>query len=99
MKELLTPIDQAGRIVLPKIIREELAIKAGDTFKVAIHGAVVTLTPRAENAGFVRRGKALVFSTPGDERLSNETVTDILQSGRQARERPRAANLRRRKHP
>ncbi len=85
MKETLVPIDQAGRIVLPKQVRQELAIKPGDTFKVSIRGIAVTLTPNKESAGFVRKGKALVFSTPGEETLSEETVQEILDSGREER--------------
>jgi len=78
----IVSIDQAGRIVLPKNVRQELAIKPGDTFKVSIEGAAVTLTPNKERTGFVRKGKALVFSTAGNEMLSEETVQDILESGR-----------------
>jgi len=69
MKDRLVPIDQAGRIVLPKNVRQELAIKPGDVFKLSIDGVAVTLTPNKEKAGFVRRGKALVFSTSGGESL------------------------------
>ena len=97
MKELWVPIDQAGRVVLPKGIRDELAIKPGDTFKVSIQGAAVTLTPNSESAGFVRKGKALVFSARGDETVSNETVASILESGRQEREGLPTESLPRRK--
>jgi AbrB family looped-hinge helix DNA binding protein len=86
MKNDMVPIDQAGRIVLPKGVRQELAIKPGDTFKVSIEGLAVTLTPNKERAGFVRKGKALVFSTSGDERLDEETVREILESVRAERD-------------
>ncbi len=82
MKNDVVPIDQAGRIVLPKNVRQELAIKPGDTFKVSIEGVAVTLTPNKESSGFMRKGKALVFATVGDETLSGETVQEILESGR-----------------
>jgi hypothetical protein len=67
-------------------VREELAIKPGDTFKVSIEGLTVTLTPNKERTGFVRKGKALVFSTGGGETLSAETVQEILESGRAERD-------------
>src|SRR5277367_1225858 len=86
MKDTLVPIDQAGRIVLPKHVRQELAIKPGDTFKVSIQGVAVTLTPNKESTGFVRKGKALVFSTAGEETLSEEAVNEILESGRAERD-------------
>ena len=82
MKDVLIPIDQAGRIVLPKNIRQELAIKPGDMFKVSIQGAAVTLTPSKESAGFVRKGKALVFSTSVNDTLSEEAVHAVLEEGR-----------------
>jgi AbrB family looped-hinge helix DNA binding protein len=86
MKHDMVPIDQAGRIVLPKGVRQELAIKPGDTFKVSIDGLAVTLTPNKESTGFVRKGKALVFSTAGDEILSEEAVQEILESARAERD-------------
>jgi AbrB family looped-hinge helix DNA binding protein len=86
MKDTLVPIDQAGRIVFPKHVRQELAIKPGDTFKVSIQGVAVTLTPNKESTGFVRKGKALVFSTTGEETLSEDTIKEILDSGRAERD-------------
>ena len=86
MKHNVVPIDQAGRIVLPKSVRQELAIKPGDTFKVSIDGVAVTLTPNKERTGFVRKAKALVFSTAGDETLSEETAREVLEAARVERD-------------
>jgi AbrB family looped-hinge helix DNA binding protein len=86
MKEITVPIDQAGRIVLPKDIRQDLAIQPGDRFKVSVHGASVTLTPNKETSGFVRKGKALVFSTAADGTLSQEAVSNILEETRGERD-------------
>jgi AbrB family looped-hinge helix DNA binding protein len=93
MKQTSVPIDQAGRVVLPKDVREELAIKPGDTFKVTIHGSSVTLTPNKEEAGFIRKGKALVFSTEGDEMLNQETLRRILEEVRAERDEANAGQL------
>src|SRR2546423_5359683 len=82
MNDISIPIDEAGRIVLPKCVREELAVKPGDTLKVAIHGSSVILTPNKEQFGFIRKGKALVFSSPGPETLDHETVRRILEEER-----------------
>jgi AbrB family looped-hinge helix DNA binding protein len=78
MKELTVPIDQAGRIVLPKPVREELAIKSGDLFKVSVSGTVVNLTPTKTSSGFVRKGKALVFSSSGNEGLRQDQLADVM---------------------
>lgn len=85
MKEMTVPIDRAGRIVLPRDVRQELAIKPGDTFKVSIQGSSVTLTPNKEATGFVRKGRALVFSTVGDQTLNKEEVNSILKDSRDER--------------
>ncbi len=90
MKEATVPIDRAGRIVLPKDVRQELAIKPGDTFKISIRGSSVTLTPNTKSTGFVRKGRALVFSTAGEETFGDEAVRRILQN---IREEHDAGNL------
>jgi AbrB family looped-hinge helix DNA binding protein len=86
MKDMLVPIDQAGRIVLPKGVREELAIKSGDKLRLSINGSSVTLTPTSEKPGFIRKGKSFVFSTKGQGTLTNEAVTHLIQAGREERE-------------
>ena len=80
----MVPIDQAGRVVLPKGVRQELA-RPGDTLKVSIHGSSVTLTPHKETAGFVRKRKALVFTSMGGEVLTDADVTNILADSREER--------------
>ena len=84
MKKVLVPIDKAGRVVLPKDLREELAIRPGDFLKISVRGNEVTLRPTKETSGFVRRGRALVFSS-GDEAnlLDNETVDSLLTAERE----------------
>ena len=86
MKQDMVPIDQAGRIVLPRGVRRELGIKSGDTFTVAIQGEMVTLTPNRTGGSFVRKGKALVFVAPGDAILTTASVQEILDSGRAERD-------------
>jgi AbrB family looped-hinge helix DNA binding protein len=97
MKELTVPIDQAGRIVLPKEVRRELAIKPGETLKVSVQGASVTLTPDREARGLVRKGKALVFSDGGGEVLREETVEGIIDEMGEVRRAECAAGLEERK--
>jgi len=77
MKDVLIPIDKAGRVVLPKDVRDELAINPGDLLKISIHGNEVTLRPSREASGFIRRGHALVFSSVGADLLDNEAVEAI----------------------
>ena len=88
MKQAAVPIDQAGRIVIPKNVREELAIKPGDVFTVSIQGAALTLTPNKAKAGFIRKGKALVFCTTGGKPITAESVQKILDQERAQHEAP-----------
>lgn len=83
MKDVLVPIDKAGRVVLPKDVRDELAINPGDLLKISIHGNEVTLHPNRQAAGFVKRGRALVFSTEGTDLLENNAVEAVRTSERE----------------
>lgn len=78
MKDILVPIDQAGRIVLPKNVRQELAIQPGDMLKISVQGTQVTLALSGAKAGFQRKGKALVFTTAGEETFGHEVVGTLL---------------------
>jgi AbrB family looped-hinge helix DNA binding protein len=84
MKEMLVPIDHAGRIVLPKAIRDELAINPGDFLQVFIDGNGVIMRPKEQKSGLVRKGKALVFSSGTDQVLTRETVDGVLAEERGA---------------
>jgi AbrB family looped-hinge helix DNA binding protein len=77
MKDALVPIDKAGRVVLPKDVRDELALNPGDLLKISVQGDQVTLRPNRETTGFVKRGGALIFSTSGTDLLKSEAVEAI----------------------
>ena len=85
MKDILVPIDNAGRVVIPKKVRQELSILAGDMLKVSIEGSRVTLMPKKAKAGFVRKGRALVFSSGGRDVLTRDIVENHLSEDRDAR--------------
>jgi AbrB family looped-hinge helix DNA binding protein len=81
--EFVVPIDKAGRLVLPKEVRGELAIQPGDVLTVSIRGNEVTLRPNKETSGFVRRGRALIFSAGQAKALESETVNSLLTTERE----------------
>ena len=39
-------LDHAGRVVLPKVVRDELRLSPGDTLDLTVQGEDVTLRPR-----------------------------------------------------
>jgi AbrB family looped-hinge helix DNA binding protein len=81
MKELTIPIDAAGRLVLQKEVRQQLAIHSGDLLKVTVTGNEVSLRRKAEKSRFIRKGRALVFSAPEAE-VKRETVQAVLGDAR-----------------
>ena len=83
MKDILVPIDKAGRVVLPKNVRKELAIDPGDLLAVTIQGSEITLRPRKGPAGFIRKGQALVFSAHSSDALTCEDVNSVLATERE----------------
>jgi AbrB family looped-hinge helix DNA binding protein len=87
MKDMTVPIDRAGRVVLPQEIRQELDIKAGDRLRISVDGLSVRLMPAKESAGFIRKGKALIFSSPGSPVLTQESVQRVLEESRTERHR------------
>ncbi len=88
MKDMLIPIDQAGRIVLPKDVREELDIRPGDMLKLSMQGTHVTLSPNEAKSGFQRRGKALVFTSATGATFGHEVVDGLLNELRDERTLP-----------
>jgi len=77
MKDSLVRIDKSGRIVLPKRMREELAINPGDLLNASTEGGQITLRPNRAKAGFVKRGRALIFSTGADQLLESEVLEAV----------------------
>ncbi|MBM3757144.1 MAG: AbrB/MazE/SpoVT family DNA-binding domain-containing protein [Acidobacteria bacterium] len=81
--ETTVSIDRAGRMVLPKKVREELGIEAGDTLSLISTGAEVTLRP-SRGVSRMRKVRGMwVFST-GSKVMADETdrVLDEIRQGR-----------------
>lgn len=58
-----TTIDAAGRLVIPKALRNELKLTAGTPLEIRIHGGLIEIQPAATPMRLVRRGKGLVATT------------------------------------
>ena len=87
MTDKLT-LDKAGRIVLPKPVRDELQLSAGDTLELESSGEQITLRPLRGNAPLRKKRGLWVFSA--GEPLSAETVE---QTQRQVQEERRQQHL------
>lgn len=87
MKDRLT-IDKAGRIVLPKPLRDELRVEAGDTLEVESSGEQITLRPARGNAQLRKKHGVWVYRA--GEPLTQATVDNTV---RQVRDEREAQNL------
>jgi AbrB family looped-hinge helix DNA binding protein len=87
MKSQVT-LDRAGRIVLPKSLRQELHLSSGDTLEVSIRNDEITLRPRRSSLPLQKKRGVWVFST-GKPMASDETA-EALRDIREQRYRQNA---------
>ncbi len=83
--EGIVTIDKAGRIVIPKEIRDELRLDPGDTLAFASEGGSVTLRPLNANAPLQKERGVWVFR--GRKPLSLEDANRIVDEARDQRDR------------
>jgi AbrB family looped-hinge helix DNA binding protein len=78
MKATMVPIDKAGRVVLPKWVRESANLLPGDELKVSLEGQRIQLEPAVDDSsGLVRKGRALVFRGNSGKVLTSELVEKL----------------------
>ena len=65
-------LDRAGRVVLPKTLRDELHLSAGDTLDLTVNGDEVILRPRRGATPLRKERGVWVFHT-GEPLTANET--------------------------
>lgn len=75
-----TTIDTAGRIVVPKPLRDALGLAAGTTVDVSRYGAGLQLVPAGRTARLVREDDVLVAT--GDTRIDDDDVYALIDAGR-----------------
>lgn len=78
-----TTIDKAGRLVLPKAIRDELGLAAGQQIELRVEGAHVIMEPAAVRWHIERRGRVSVLVPDGPvPPLTDDDVRAALDEGR-----------------
>jgi len=78
-------VDKAGRVVLPKPVRDELELAAGDSLEMESTEDAIVLRPVRRDVGL--RKKQGIWVLDVDEPLSLETVNRTTHDTRRERER------------
>ena len=68
-------IDAAGRVVVPKALREQLRLEAGTALDIRVRDGVLEIEPAVAPMRLVRRGKGLVATA--DEPLPPIGAEDV----------------------
>ena len=71
-------LDQAGRVVLPKAVRDELRLSPGDTLDLTVQGENVTLRPRRAASSLQKERGVWVLRT--DKPLTGEETQTALRN-------------------
>jgi AbrB family looped-hinge helix DNA binding protein len=83
-------IDKAGRIVVPKKLRDALHLTPGTELKVERLGNTLVFEPNIAKAHLrIENGVPLIFAAEPQDfpALDNETVIKLIEQGRLERER------------
>ena len=83
-----TTIDKAGRLVLPKPVREELGLSAGQEVDVRVVGGQAILEPAVPTWHLERHGRLTVLVPDGPvPPLTDAEVREAIERGRDAEAR------------
>lgn len=75
-----TTIDAAGRIVVPKSLRDELGLTPGSTVDISRYGSGLQVVPGGRSGHLEEVDGRLVLT--GDGQIDNEDVLRLLEAGR-----------------
>ena len=78
-------IDKAGRVVIPKPLRDELHLAAGDSLQLESSGDAITLRPIHETAPLQKEQGFWVYRT--GRSLKDLSLSDWIDHDREARNR------------
>jgi AbrB family looped-hinge helix DNA binding protein len=78
-----TAIDAAGRVVVPKVLRDELGFEPGLTLEIHARDGALVIEPVPTQVKLVRRGKVMV-AEPAVRlpKLTQEAVRAALEGSR-----------------
>jgi len=85
MKSETIQIDKAGRVVLPKPLRDQFNLLPGDKLHLSVEGNSFRLEPAGTGGKLVRKGSVLVVTGGFAESLTTEKVNALIDQEREDR--------------
>lgn len=83
---MTTTIDAAGRLVIPRAMRERAGLKPGTELNLEYRDGKIEVEPVRQHARLARRGSRHVLAAPaGVPSLTNEQVNRIIEEVRDER--------------
>lgn len=83
MKRATIQIDKAGRIVLPKSLRRQFNLVAGDKLRLSVDETGIRLEPEPAGGKLVRKGSVLVFTGEFAEPVTTDMVNTLIAEDRE----------------
>ena len=81
-----TAIDNAGRVVIPKAVRDAAGIEPGQELQIEYRDGAIVVEPAPRKVRLVRKGSLLVAVTQEKEpQITNEQVTRVIRELRNER--------------
>jgi AbrB family looped-hinge helix DNA binding protein len=75
-------IDNAGRVVIPKPIRDAAGIKPGSPLQIQYRDGRIEIEPKSPPARLIRKGGVVVASIPGAPKMSVEETNEWIRKSR-----------------
>ncbi len=85
MKTETVQMDKAGRVVLPKPLRDQFNLVPGDKLRLSVEGNSFRLAPEDAGGQLVRKGSVLVFTGAFAEPLTTAKVNELIEQEREGR--------------
>jgi AbrB family looped-hinge helix DNA binding protein len=85
MKTELIRMDKAGRVVLPKPLRDQFNLLPGDKLRLSVDGKSIKLEPTDAAGTLVRKGSVMIFRGDFVEPITTAKVDQLLEESRDGR--------------
>ena len=73
-------VDSVGRVLIPKVLRDALGLRAGSTVDISHYGSGLQVIASGRTARLVEESGVLVAT--GDTTIDDDDVFALLESGR-----------------